>query len=195
MKKKLLFVMLVGVVVSLGCARVKFEAPKDPIKVDISMRLDVYQHVEKDIDQIENIVSGKKEEKAVSKDKQSLLGLVSIAYAQDSGLSPEEEQAALRRKDRLAQLISFEQNGVIGEDKSGYVQIRSRATPDTAANDLVRKENEDRKIIYDALALRNGVSVDDIQRLYAKRLQANVASGTPIEEWNKQSGSFEWKSK
>ena len=43
---------------AVGCAKVRVEAPKEAFKVDISMRLDIYQHVGKDIDSIENIVSG-----------------------------------------------------------------------------------------------------------------------------------------
>ena len=80
----------------MACARVRVEAPKDPIKVDISMRLDIYQHVQTDINQIENIVSGA-QEKPKPKDGQSLLDhFIHSAYAQE-GLSPEVEQAALRR--------------------------------------------------------------------------------------------------
>ncbi|MDD5729736.1 MAG: hypothetical protein PHN57_01210, partial [Candidatus Omnitrophica bacterium] len=53
------FIMVAAsVILVLGCARVRVEAPKEPIKVDISMRLDIYQHVTKDINDIENIVTG-----------------------------------------------------------------------------------------------------------------------------------------
>jgi len=90
---------LVGAaMVGIGCARVSLQGSEKPIKVDISMRLDVYQHVEKDADSIENIVSG-------GKDKQSFLNLfVSVAYAQEE-MSPEVHDAALRRKDRRATLL------------------------------------------------------------------------------------------
>ena len=49
---------VVGSLVLGGCASVQVNAPKEPIKMDISMRLDVYQHVVKDIDDIESIVAG-----------------------------------------------------------------------------------------------------------------------------------------
>ena len=49
---KKIFLACCAVVIGLGCARVRVEAPKEAIKVDISMRLDVYQHVQKDIDEI-----------------------------------------------------------------------------------------------------------------------------------------------
>ncbi|MDP2911312.1 MAG: hypothetical protein Q8N76_03140, partial [Candidatus Omnitrophota bacterium] len=55
---KNIFIVSIALVAFLGCARVRVEAPKDPIKLDISMRLDIYQHVAKDIDAIEGIVSG-----------------------------------------------------------------------------------------------------------------------------------------
>jgi hypothetical protein len=93
---KIFILMFVGLMAWVGCARVQVRAPKDPIKLDISMRLDVYQHVEKDIDAIENIVSG-------SGDQGFLDVFVKEAYAADE-LSPEVEQAALRRRDRRAGL-------------------------------------------------------------------------------------------
>ncbi len=50
MKSSLVF--LAGIFVMLGCARVSMVAPKEAIKLDVAMRLDVYQHVVKDIDSI-----------------------------------------------------------------------------------------------------------------------------------------------
>jgi len=51
--------------------------------MDISMRLDVYQHVVKDIDAIEGIVAGSSD-KTESKDKRSFLSfVVSNVYAQE----------------------------------------------------------------------------------------------------------------
>ena len=95
---KIFLILFLGLAAGLGCARVRVEAPKEPIKVDISMRLDIYQHVEKDIDAIENIVSGPPgEQKAADKGKQSFLSyFLETAFAEGS-LSPEVEKAALRR--------------------------------------------------------------------------------------------------
>lgn len=184
---KIKTVFLLTLIFGLGCAHVQVEAPKDPIKVDISMRLDIYQHVEKDIDEIENIVSGS--------DDQGLLNLfVTEAYAAD-GLSPEIEQAALRRRDRRSELLSWQQKGVVGEDKSGLVTIRSPQNADPSVEALVAAENSDRMIIYQGVAKKNGTSVSEVQKLYAKRLQADAPGGTPIEVLNEASGAFEWKGK
>ncbi|OGX19083.1 MAG: hypothetical protein A3K83_02890 [Omnitrophica WOR_2 bacterium RBG_13_44_8b] len=193
MKKGLFF--LLSIAFMLGCARVRVEAPKDPIKVDISMRLDIYQHVAKDIDEIENIVSGSKD-KPQSKNGSSLLGyFVTFAYAQDSGLSPEVEQAALRRKDRRTELATLEGKGTVGENKSGLVEIKVPEQSDASAESLVNAENNDRMVIYEAVARKNGTSVAEVQKLYAKRLQQDAPTGTPIEVLNESSGAYEWKIK
>src|SRR4030042_2483240 len=109
----------------IGCARVRVEAPKEPIKVDISMRLDVYQHVIKDINSIEDSVSG-----SSAQGGNSLLRFfVRDVYAQAS-LSPQAEQAVARRKDRRGQLVSYEEKGVIGENRLGLVEAGNKRLMD-----------------------------------------------------------------
>jgi uncharacterized protein len=173
-------ILLIAAFFSLGCARVSVGGAKEPIKVDIAMRLDIYQHLEKDIDAIENIVSGSKVNKSAA-DKHSFLGLfVGDAYAQED-LSPEVEQAALKRRDRLEELSSLEIKGVIGENKKGLVEIRNAQSADSTVNQIVAAENTDRGIIYQAIASKNGTSVEEVQGLYAQRLQTSAPSGTPVE--------------
>ena len=192
MKTALLAVVLLGLLWT-GCARVRVEAPKDAIKVDISMRLDIYQHVAKDINDIEGIVSGTKPG-AVNDHNSLLNSFVSNAYAED-GLSSEVEQAALRRKDRRPQLIAFQQNGAIGENKSGLLEIRDASKADSSAQSFVAAENSDRMIIYQSVAKKNGTSVEEVKKLYALRLQSDAPSGTPIEVLDESTGSYSWKLK
>jgi len=186
--KKLSIPLVVGLLFVLGCATLRVQAPKEPIKVDISMRLDVYQHVQNDIDAIEKIVSG--QDSAIEKkspDDQSLLDIFTgTAYAESIGGAAEE--AALRRKARYASLVSLEQAGVIGENSSGMVVVRSDSDPSAAG--IVSEENSDRMIIYNEIAAKNGTSVSDVQKLYAERLQRDAPAGTPVET---ASGSWQIK--
>ena len=117
--KKIVSVVVMAALM-LGCAKVRMEAPKDPIKLDITMRLDVYQHVSEDIDKIENIVAGKDEKpKASQSGDQSFLSiLVTEAYAQEE-LSPELKEAALRRKDNRINVEKYLKAEVIAENKLG----------------------------------------------------------------------------
>jgi len=143
------------------------------------MRLDIYQHIEKDIDAIEGIVSGSKDKATAGKDNQSFLGgFVTAAYAQDA-LDSVVEAAAYRRRDRRDALVALEAKGAIGENKSGLLIVKQAGDP-TAA-EIVNAENSDRMIIYQGLAKKNGSSVEDVEKLYAKRLQADAPAGTPIE--------------
>lgn len=167
-----------GIIDLLGCARVRVEGPEEPIKVDITMRVDVYQHVQEDINAIEDIVAG--QEGAVAPGPQSWLVSPVCAWAEQS-LDPKVEEAALRRKERLSLLQMLESEGIIGENKSGLLEVRAGGmiTPD--AQILLEEENKDRMTIYTALASKNNVGVSEIQSLYAQRLQTDAPAGTPIE--------------
>ena len=191
---KILILLLTSVIVAAGCARVLVQAPKEPIRVDISMRLDIYQHIEKDIDEIENIVSGSSEKPQSKANPNKLNFFVKETYA-DEELSPQVEQAALRRRDRRSQLFSWEEKGVVGENKVGLAEVRILDQVNDATQKLIEAENSDRMLIYQAVAVKNGTSVEEVQKLYAKRLHADSPSRTPIEVFNEANGSYEWKIK
>lgn len=188
---KTLLMLVLGLSAVWGCARVSVQAPKEPIKVDISMRLDIYQHIKNDIDDIENIVNGTPD-KATGKGSRSMLNfLVAEAYA-DEGLSPAVEEAALRRKDRRDDLVNLQSQGILGENKSGLVEQRKMGV---RLKFPLNDENSDRMIIYQAIAAKNGSSVQEVQKLYAKRLQSDAVAGTPIEVLDQSTGSYQWKIK
>jgi len=166
------WVILIALVAFFGCARVRVEAPKEAIKLDISMRLDIYQHVAKDIDAIEDIVSGNNPKPAPG-EKGSMLDIfVKDAYAQDS-FGPEVEQAAYSRRDRKAQLDSLEASGAVAENQLGMVEMTGSA--DSSVKALVDAENADRMVIYKAIAAKNGISVGEVQKIYAKKIQESLA--------------------
>ncbi len=170
-------VVVASAVFLAGCAHITVDAPKEPIKLDVTMRLDIYQHIQSDIDDIENMVSGSGK-KAQAKDKHSFLELlITNAYAQE-GLGAQVQEAVERRKARRDELIALEESGAIGENSSGMVVVKKPAGNAAA---LVSAENADRKAIYQAVADKNGSSADEVAALYAKRLQNDAPSGTPIE--------------
>ena len=84
---------------------------------------------------------------------------------------------------------------MIGENRKGLVDIRNAAEADGEAEQIVNGENSDRKIIYQAVAKKNGSSVEEVEKLYAKRLQGDAPRGTPIEVLSDADGSYAWKIK
>ncbi|MFH1397888.1 MAG: DUF1318 domain-containing protein [Candidatus Omnitrophota bacterium] len=180
---KRFFILSAFIILAIGCARLSVQGSKEPIKVDITMRLDVYQHVEKDIDAIEGIISGAKDKSKPANKQSFLSNFIPSAYAQE-GLSPEVEQAALRRKDRINELRALESKAIVGENKLGLVEARDLSQTTSTVKQIIDAENSDRIIIYKAVAAKNGTSLEEVQRIYAKRLQSDSPSGTPIEVLN-----------
>jgi len=179
-----------------GCATITVKPPKEPIKVDVSMRIDVYQHIQKDIDNIEDIVNGPQGDSGqkTSDDQSFLEQFAGLAYAQE-GLNPEVEQAAFRRKDRRQELASSQRKGIVGESRFGLAEIRNRQEANSSVENLVKTENLDRMVIYQAIAQKNGTSIESVQKIYAERLQRDAPVGTPIEVFSDSEGSYEWKIK
>jgi len=193
---KNILIMIFCVMVALGCARVSVQAPKEPIKVDISMRVDVYQHIQNDIDAIEDMVSGSSEEEIGEPvSKNSLMDyFICNAYAGED-LGAGVKKAALRRKNRHEQLISLMEEGIIGENRSGLVEIRDASASGSKIEKMIGEENQDRMVIYQALAEKNNTPIEEIQSLYAGRLQNDAPKGTPVEVLDKKMGAYDWKMK
>lgn len=140
--------------------------------MDIAMRLDVYQHVVKDADSIEDIVeSGSPKGSQLSSIGRFWVG---TAYA-DDGLGQEAFDAAYRRRDRRAQLTALEVAGTVGEGHDALVVLRDPAA--SSAKAIVSAENADRMIIYRAIAAKNGSSVEDVQKVYAGRIREGLPAG------------------
>ncbi len=107
----------------------------------------------------------------------------------------EVEQAALKRRDRLLELFSWEEKGVVGESRLGLVEIKNMSAADASVEQLVKAENANRMVIYRSIAEKNGTSVEDVQKIYAKRLHWDAPPGTPIEVLDGSTGKYSWKIK
>ncbi|MFA5320684.1 MAG: DUF1318 domain-containing protein [Candidatus Omnitrophota bacterium] len=194
-KTLLVCLWAVSVASGAGCARLRVEAPKDPIKVDISMRLDIYQHLEKAIDKIEDMVSPNADQAPSAAGKQSFLDVLlpKQAYAADAASDPEIDTAVSRRKGRLAEIVSLLRKGVAGENRLGLLELRRSASG--GEQEIIKSENADRLTIYRKLASQNGVPLEEIEKLYAKRLQESIPVGSPVEVFDTDKGAYVWRIK
>lgn len=166
----------------LGCARVNIQT-KEPIKLDVKMRVDIYQHVSKDADAIEDMISGPGQEaQGMVVSASGFWGLgIGVAYAQEETGLPADVQAAVdRRRNRRAELVSYEAQGILGEGFDGLLFVRKKEGT-AAAKALAQEENRDRRTIYIHIAQKNGVTFQETADIFAKRIQADAPAGTPIE--------------
>jgi uncharacterized protein YdbL (DUF1318 family) len=92
-----------------------------------------------------------------------------------------------RMKTRLPVIEALKSQGIIGENNRGYLAFVGDQREKEA---VVNAENEDRKIVYQALAKRENVPVERLEALRAKNLAAKADPG----EWV-QNASGEWYQK
>ncbi len=164
-----------------GCAKVNVET-KEPLKVDINMRIDVYQHVAKDAESINDQIYGSSEKKV------NALFNLNEAYAADAN---DSGAAIERRKSRASQIEDYFNKGYIGENREALLEARSGAPAD--AESLVSGENADRKIIYQQIADKNGVDVSETQKVFFQDDYNRAPSGWWFEASDGK--TYAWKQK
>ena len=153
--RKVAIILLAFFVIS--CAKIKVETTK-PIKVDISMRVDIYQHVVKDVEDVNDQIYGSPE-----KDFNALFGFEEV-YAADA--SEEMSAAISRRRKRVDIVEGYFSEGCIGENKDALLELRGDFPPEEMAlvDEVILKENQDREIIYKAIAEKNGTDISTVRK-------------------------------
>ena len=92
-----------------------------------------------------------------------------------------------RMEARLPEIVRLKSQGQVGENNHGYLEARGA---DAAGMALVKDENQDRKLVYQAIAAKTGSTPEQVgQRAAAKRVQVAGAG-----EWL-QSPSGDWYQK
>lgn len=188
MKKTLLLVALVAI---FGCVKTKVEvATPKPVKIDINMRVDIYQHVVKDVDDIEDQIYGGQERQL-----NYLFALPSVYAAE----YPEEVTLAIQRRRARAETIEgYFQSGYIGEDREALLQLIEGNVPsDIRAEvaDVIAQENSDRETIYEATAVKNGVPVSETRKVFFQNHYNRAPSGYLFEIYDESRGEYLWKKK
>ncbi|MBA3960531.1 MAG: DUF1318 domain-containing protein [Chthoniobacterales bacterium] len=139
-----------------------------PIKVDLAMKLDVYQH------------SPPGAEK-----KPATVGPAETA-----------EQVQDRRRLRLGELQPLKNARFIGENHLGLLEVRN--APPGEYGDYVREtvasENKDRASLMDGLAKNQKISLPDVEKEQAAIAANNAFSGEWVE-LPKPDGTYAWKQK
>ena len=138
-------------------------ATPEPVKVDIAMRLDVYQH-------------GKEPEKTDPASKST--------------------DPAKDRLNRLADIQSFKNSRLVGENASALLSIRVDTPGDYG--DYVRKtieaENTDRMALMKSQAAREKIPLPRVQKTQADLARKMAFKGEWIEI-EKDDGTLEWVQK
>jgi uncharacterized protein len=107
-------------------------------------------------------------------------GSVLAAQYDIKQMTPAIQSALESRRDRFETLEQFKDSGTIGENNSGYVEV---LVADTEAATLAQKENQDRRVIYAAIAEQNGLmeAFATIETVFADVQRTKAKSGQFVE--------------
>ncbi|MCP4653691.1 MAG: YdbL family protein [Candidatus Omnitrophica bacterium] len=174
--------------IMIACAKVSVETTK-PIKVDINLRVDIYQHVQKDVDSIMD---------EIYSDQQSRLNSIFVlpcVYAAD--FSSQVNEAIQGIKSRLSKMENYFASGYIGENKDGALEVVADV-PDSVSDELLtdlKKENADREVLYRATADKNGASLSDVRKIFFEKHYEKAADGSFFEAYDQATDAYIWKKK
>ncbi|MFC1703824.1 DUF1318 domain-containing protein [Candidatus Omnitrophota bacterium] len=179
--------MIFLTLLALGCAKVSVETTK-PIQVDINMRVDIYQHVEKDVESINDQIYGDP-----AKQINFLFGARN-AYAQDSGAL---DEAIQNRKTRVATIEGYFAKGYIGENKDALLETRGSVPAEENADvqSAISAENNDRNVIYSATAQKNNTDIAGVRKVFLDKDYQRAPSGYWFQVYDQSAGNYAWKQK
>jgi uncharacterized protein YdbL (DUF1318 family) len=183
--KKVFFIL--SAVALISCAKVNLQTSQ-PLKVDINMRVDVYQHVAKDVESIQDQIYG-----STPKQINAIL-LMNEAYAQE--YSADVTAAIERRRGRIGTIDKYFAKGYIGENKDAYLQYVAKgllADLKNTVESIIAEENADRSAIYKAIAQKNGVDVSETAKVFFDDDYKRAQNGYWFEV--SEGGQYVWKQK
>ncbi len=96
-------------------------------------------------------------------------------------LTPEVKSALDSRRGRFDQLRQLKEQGIVGENNKGYVEVLQ---DNAEAKGLVEAENRDRKFIYQTIVKQNNLPSDalaTVEEVFAQVQRDKAASGDKIQ--------------
>ena len=153
----------------------------EPLKVDINVRLDVYQHEGQEGESSENSASS--DDAAASQ-----LAAESAASA---------DLVAKRKRNRMEEVQRLKNNRLVGENHRGLLTIRKLPLDDYGdyVKKTVEEENYDRNYLMRVEAKERGALLHDVQEMTWKENLARSYEMEWIEIPGDQEGTFVWKQK
>ena len=112
------------------------------------------------------------------------IAALTLAFAVPQVLSAADDAATIKKNmaDRKPKIEALKKAGTVGENKSGYLEVMKDAKLEDADKKLVEDENKDRKVIYTAIAKKEGSTVDHVGELRAKQIRSKANEGDYIQE-------------
>ncbi len=107
-----------------------------------------------------------------------------------------EEDPALRRRDRMAEIQVLKNSRLVGENHLGLLVLRDQPPGDYGdyVKASVYDENADRSLVFQRLADEKKITFEEVQRQEAERIRSQAFPGEWIEEPDGK-GGYSWVQK
>ena len=139
----------------------------DPLKVDLNMRVDVYQRSD------------------------------ATVQKRTAATTPAEtEDVHMRLRNRMGEVQALKNNRIVGESRQGLLEIRNRPPGEFGeyVQRLVDAENKDRTAMMQDIAKTKNLPIEEVQRQQAELARNKAFNGEWIEV-PQSDGTFVWKQK
>lgn len=113
-----------------------------------------------------------------------IVSSIFMAFFLLSGLEASAASLKDRMLARVPAITAMKDSGIVGENNQGFLEFRSS---DTGQQQLVSDENQDRKMVYSAIAKQQNI---DIALVGQRRAQQLAAKGVPGQWFQKPDGSW-----
>lgn len=110
----------------------------------------------------------------------ALPGVVAAKDYNIKQMTAEVTVALEQRRERYERLTELKGQGVIGENNKGYLSVLKH---DPQVAELIKKENQDRKVIYQTIAEQNGLggAINVIEEVFAGVQREKAAAGDQVQ--------------
>lgn len=139
----------------------------DPLKVNLNMRVDVYQHADATVQK-------------------------RVAGAQPAG----NEDVQTRLRNRMGEVQVLKNNRLVGESRKGLLEIRNQPPGEFGeyVQRVIEAENKDRATMMQDIAQKKNLAPEEVQRQQSELTRNKAFNGEWIEV-PQADGVFVWKQK
>jgi len=203
----LLAVAAFALLLALSCEQVITQDKPLEVKVDVNVRIDVYQHAVDVVDYISGESETLPDIEADTKSKPTgmlekaidLAFSVKTVYAAETSNNPYFKEIVQSMKKRYSEIQNYKQDGSMGENHKGLLSMRDSEKMKTDAayaakvEKLLKEENQDREQLYRLDAKLKNTPYEKIVKLYATLWADKAQKGQWIEV--EKDGQWVWQEK
>lgn len=116
-----------------------------------------------------------------------IITLIGVVLMCTSSRAQDISAIKVQMEKRLPLIVELKSKGIVGEDKMGYLQFVGGKRE---KEDIVQAENQDRRKVYEAIAQKEGVTLEQVGQRRALQIANKARKGEWLQD---QTGKWHQK--